>query len=196
MRYNLTQYKELKKKLSLEKPTDSSNKKIAKDYNAEVIASILNSEMEYSISDNTITIIFKGAKLFSTNKIFALLQSQKYILFKYKKAWHNKIRMSLEEISKKNNLTIIDKPIELELLRCAKRMVDEDAMMTMFKYIIDGLKYDKLKNPHGILRDDNKNIVRRISCYNLKSDYVIGVKIKISKTEVSEISLNDFLSNN
>lgn len=162
----------------------------------------LNKEaiISYSSSEEHFSILFIGAKLLSVNQIFAILQYRKYEIFNYKKLWHELIKKALEEASlelksQKKDLPFFDDSVEITLFRQATRLVDEDAMSTMFKFIIDGLKRDGEKNPLGILAEDNPKIVHRIVCYSEKGDPAIGIKVKRIVEKKKKFSAKDILDN-
>lgn len=154
--------------------------------------------VEFSSSEDHVSIVFNGAKLLSVNQIFAILQYRKYEIFTYKKIWHELIGKVLNEQSlllksEKKNLPFFNEAVEITLFRQASRLVDEDAMSTMFKYVIDGLKRDEEKNPNGILAEDNPKIVHRIVCYSEKGDPIVGIKVKKIKEKKEQISAKDIL---
>lgn len=140
----------------------------------------LLSSIETSSSDNHFAVLFNGAKLLSVNQIFSILQYRKYEIFKYKKTWHNLITNALFLEKEKNNqkLPFFDDSVEIILFRQAQKLVDEDAMTTMFKFIIDGFKFHLKKNPIGILQEDNPKIVHKISSYSEKGVPIIGIRIQ------------------
>lgn len=151
-----------------------------------------------SVSDDHVSLLFTGAKLLSVNQIFAILQYRKYEIFSYKKIWHEIMKNNLDILSydlksQGKQLPYFDDSVEITLFRQASRLVDEDAMSTMFKYIIDGLKRDPQKNPNGILAEDNPKIVHRIVCYSEKGEPAIGIKVKKLDEKKKEFSAQDIL---
>jgi hypothetical protein len=156
------------------------------------------STVHFSSSDNHVSILFEGAKLLSVNQIFAILQYRKYEIFTYKKIWHELIKKVLDEQSlllrsENKKLPFFNEAVEITLFRQASRLVDEDAMSTMFKYIIDGLKRDETDNPNGILAEDNPKIVHRIVCYSEKGEPFVGIKVKKISEKKSAFSPTDIL---
>ncbi|NCQ52309.1 hypothetical protein GW796_10590 [archaeon] len=152
-----------------------------------------------SVSDIHLSLLFTGAKLLSVNQIFAILQYRKYEIFTYKKIWHDIIKQNLDAQyydlkALGRNLPYFDDSVEITLFRQASRLVDEDAMSTMFKYIIDGLKRDPIKNPHGILAEDNPKIVHRIVCYSEKGEPAVGIKVKKLDEKKRTFSAQDILT--
>lgn len=156
--------------------------------------SIINSELKFKIDSNSITLMFIGARLLTVNQIFALLQSRKYEVFKYKKAWHQRVWLALCEIKSKHNLPLFDSAVELSLFRSDKRNVDEDSLTTMFKFLIDSLKINK-ENNLGILKDDNKTIVTKIHCFTSIGNPVVGIKIRLSNEKQKQLDTLEFLEN-
>lgn len=138
-----------------------------------------------SVSDKHLAIALDGAKLLSINQIFAFLQNPKlkFSFFSYKKTWHDIIgevlnNLYIEERLKGRELPFFNSSVELTIFRQAPKLVDEDALTTMFKFIIDALKRTP-DNPHGILAEDNPKIVHKISCYSEKGSHCVGIKVKL-----------------
>lgn len=162
----------------------------------KVMESTKLAEIKYSISETHLSLVFIGATLLSVNQIFAFLQREKqqYLFFMYKKIWHNKIYEALIKIkSEEKFLPFFEKDVELTLLRQAPREIDMDAITTMFKFIIDGLKKTK-DNPIGILAEDNPKVVHSIKFHNEKGDNVVGIKLKLVKNEKETITYADILN--
>jgi hypothetical protein len=141
--------------------------------------------VQTSVSDVHLSMGFEGSKLLSINQIFALLQNPKlkFSFFVYKKAWHDIIKdvltgMYIELRNKGQELPFFNDSVELIVFRQAPKLVDEDALTTMFKFIIDALKRTK-DNPYGILADDNPKIVHKISCYSEKGPHCVGIKVRL-----------------
>lgn len=196
--------KEKTKKISLF--DDLSNDDIQEEAKAKatgVKVSDLNKLNKHAISTTTssdehVSFLFMGAKLLSVNQIFAILQYRKYEIFTYKKIWHEIIKNNLDLLAydlkaQGKKLPYFDSSVELTLFRQASRLVDEDAMSTMFKYIIDGLKRDPKKNPNGILAEDNPKIVHRIVCYSEKGEPAVGIKVKKIEEKKKQFSAQDIL---
>jgi hypothetical protein len=157
-----------------------------------------SAKCENTVSDEHLSFLFIGAKLLSVNQIFAILQYRKYDTFAYKKIWHQLIKNNLDLLAydlkaQGKKLPYFDSSVELTLYRSASRLVDEDSMSTMFKYIIDGLKRHPVKNPNGILAEDNPKIVHRIVCYSEKGEPAIGIKVKKIEEKKKEFSAKDIL---
>lgn len=188
-------------KISLENnelETEEKQKKAQGVKTSELNKINRQSKVQFSCSEDHVSILFEGAKLLSVNQIFAILQYRKYEIFTYKKVWHDLIKKVLDENSlllrqEQQKLPYFDEAVEITLFRQASRLVDEDAMSTMFKYIIDGLKRDDLDNPNGILSEDNPKIVHRIVCYSEKGPPFVGIKIQKIKEKKASFSPNDIL---
>lgn len=193
-----------KGKISLNSTTKISNNKISltndkenikkKNSNInvyEIIKSNKESIINTTISDTHFSMTFEGAKLLSINQIFAILQYRKYEMFNYKKSWHDIIKNVLDVnqlyLKKQGQkLPFFEEAVELTVLRQAPRLVDEDALAVMFKYIIDALKRDKDKNPNGILAEDNPKIVHKIESYSEKGSHALGIKVKLIENNKKE----------
>lgn len=163
----------------------------------KVIQSTKTSTIQYSVSDTHITLIFNEAILLSINQIFAFLQREKQqqFFFMYKKAWHNKINEALQLIKSHNKvLPYFENNIEITLLRQAPREIDKDALPTMFKFIIDGLKRSS-ENPIGVLADDNPKVVHTIQFHNEKGEHLVGIKLKIVVNDKKSITVDELLNN-
>lgn len=165
-------------------------------------------DVHVKFNENYFSILFVNGKLLTVNDLFTLLQSPKKqgVVWGYKKAWHKRIRQIIEnelaEAKKENKkLPYFDGTVELTLLRQAPTLVDKDAFTTMFKYIIDGLRYHKTENPLGILSEDNPNIVDSIRCESLKGgtradDNYVGIRIKKTTKNIVAFSPFDILEEN
>lgn len=150
-----------------------------------------NCEIKVTYSQDYISILFIGARLLSINQIFSILERRTYEIFKYKKMWQNLVQRAIEG---KEGLPWFEEDCELVLLRQAPRLVDNDALSTMFKYIIDALKIDKEKSKkYFILKEDNPIVVNNIKLIQIKSkEYVVGIRVQRNKLKNNE-SIEDFL---
>jgi hypothetical protein len=143
-----------------------------------------------SVSDKHFSVALDGARVLSINQIFAILQKRKEEIFAYKKYFHKVISDTLTqcalELAKENKLLpYFDDCVEITLFRQAPRLVDEDALTAMFKYMIDGLKRTP-DNPHGILADDNPKIVHNYRCYNEIGEACLGLRVRLLEGEKKE----------
>lgn len=112
------------------------------------------------------------ARLYPLNQIFALLQSQRRgMLFAYKKACHALIERTLAGVV----LPEIEPPIKIFLYRRAPREVDQDALASMFKYLIDGLR------DVGAIVNDDPRYIRPSEPYQERGkagEYALGMHIE------------------
>lgn len=189
--------KNAKSKISKISLTDSAPfKKSSASVNInKVIQNTKSSTIKYSVSETHISIVFEEAILLSINQIFAFLQREKQqqFFFMYKKTWHNKMQEALKLIKSETKfLPFFDKDIEITLFRQAPREIDKDAITTMFKFIIDGLK-KTTENPFGVLADDNPRVVHSIKFHNEKGEHLVGIKLKVVQNETKPMTIEDFL---
>ncbi len=152
----------------------------------------------YTFSENHFSFVIFGARLLSVNQLFAILQYRKYEIFKYKKVWHEIVNKIIEQgrneaLEKNIPFPFFDEQVEITLFRQAPKLVDEDAMTTMYKFIIDGIKEDTKKNNKGLITEDNPKIVHKISCYSEQGEYAIGFKVERIKDRKRDLSLKDLL---
>ena len=68
-----------------------------------------------------------------------------------------------------------------------------DAITTMFKFIIDGLKKTK-ETPLGVLAEDNPKVVHSIKFHNEKGDNIVGIKLQLVKNDKEIITYEDILN--
>lgn len=151
-----------------------------------------NCLIEIIEKDNYCVLIFKGAKMLSLNQILALLQlpKKKYEAFAYKKLWHELTQQALEKMTSKYNF---DNGCDILVYRSAPRLVDNDSLAVMFKFIIDAVKKDKKDiNKKYILTEDDPQFVKNIKVFQEKSKENI-VAIRFQNTQNNKnISFNDF----
>lgn len=197
VKISLSNNKDKPNKISLSNNNETTKKKSSSSVNInKVMESTKMAEIKYSVSETHLSLVFIGATLLSVNQIFAFLQREKqqYLFFMYKKIWHNKIYEALLKIkSEQKKLPFFEKDIEITLLRQAPREIDMDAITTMFKFIIDGLKKTK-ETPLGVLAEDNPKVVHSIKFHNEKGDNVVAIKLKIVKNEKETITFEDILN--
>lgn len=148
-----------------------------------IIQEINDCKVTCEYSEDHFSLLFDGARLLSVNQIFAILQYRKYEIFGYKKAWQKVIK---DELSKLKNLPYFTNSVELTLFRQSPRLVDEDALSVMFKFIIDALKTDKKKSFQGIIAEDNPKIVQKIKLEQEKGPNFVGIKIKDISSEIKK----------
>lgn len=143
-----------------------------------IISSLRTCSIDAECSDTHVTLAFKGARMFTLNEILAILQYRSYIIFSYKKQWQTLVHNGLRVLG--NKKPHFDGPCKITLFRQAKKKVDRDSLMVMFKYIIDALKDNSKSGMTGIFPDDNPDIVysdekiQRID----KNVPIVGIKIE------------------
>lgn len=150
----------------------------------QIIKSNQNSKITSTYSEKHFSMFFEGARLLTPNVIFSALQYHKYDVFAYKKSWHTIISRELEKLNAEfltgknpQALPFFEHSIQLVIFRSAPTLVDEDAVIVMFKYIIDALKRDK-NNPHGVLSDDNPKIIFKSESFNEKGEHMVGIRLE------------------
>ncbi len=170
----------------VEKVKDKTDVKKIITANVEATPQVIFSEKE-------VIFFFDGARLLSMNQIFNILQYRNYEMFNYKKTWH----LIIEKLINQNkDLPFFDKGIEITILRIAPRLVDMDALGTMFKFIIDALKEKnkgKIDYFKGIIPEDNPNILKNIKLKQFKGRYGVGIKIKAVEDSLLDEDLSNFL---
>lgn len=146
--------------------------------------------IEVYYDSNYISILFIGARLLSINQIFSILQYRKHDIFQYKTMWQRLIDKALND---KKNLPRFSEQCEIVLFRQSARLVDNDALGAMFKYIIDALKIDKdNKKPYYILTEDNPKVVSNIKFIQKKDKCnIVGIRIQNDMSR-EEKTLEDF----
>lgn len=162
-----------------------------------------NSSYSYTVSENHISILFNNAKLLSVNELFSILQSSKFNLYNYKTTCRNMIFKVLREIhedckSKGEAYPFFDCNAEVILYRRGDKLVDTDAISTMFKYIVDAFKYNDNKlhdkyNPYGVLKDDNPLVIQHIEVHSKEGLTSFGIQIKRSSKPVANFEAEDIL---
>lgn len=121
-----------------------------------IMMSLRSCEISVECSATHATLLFKGARLFTLNEIYAILQYRSYIVFAYKKQWHSLVQNGLRMMGR--DKPYFDGPCKITLFRQGRKSVDRDSFSVMFKYIIDALKNDSKAPIAGIFPDDNPDI--------------------------------------
>lgn len=164
------------------KKSKKGNAKTKTQTISQIIKDNQSSKILSTFSEHHFAMVFDGAKLLTPNVIFSALQYHKYDVFSYKKSWHIIISRELERLNALylqgtgKPLPFFKDSVQVTILRSAPTLVDEDAVVIMFKYIIDALKRDK-KNPYGVLADDNPKIIFKSESYNEKGPHSIGIRL-------------------
>lgn len=181
-----------KQKISNNKENVSNNINLGVKVKDSINKINKNCLIEIIEKDNYCVLIFKGAKMLSLNQILALLQlpKKKYEAFAYKKLWHELTQQALEKMTYKYNF---DNGCDILVYRSAPRLVDNDSLAVMFKFIIDAVKKDKKDiNKKYILTEDDPQFVKNIKVFQEKSKENI-VAIRFQNTQNNKnISFNDF----
>lgn len=108
---------------------------------------------------------FEGARALTINQMISIFHNRPFQYFRYKKRWQAKVKDALVP------WRVPDRPwrgfvhpVRIEIMRHASRLVDRDALPTMFKILIDALRAPT----NGIIRDDNPNEVVDLVPYQQK----------------------------
>lgn len=141
-----------------------------------ILTSLRDCSIEIEVSPDHMTIAFKGARLFTLNEIYAMLQYRSYVVFAYKKQWHELVLNALRLAGKKKPSFL--GPCKVTLFRQGSKKVDRDSLMVMFKYIIDALKHDPKKKHVGLFDDDNPDIVYDDEKIQTIGEPIIGIRIE------------------
>lgn len=163
----------------------------------QIIKGNQDSKITATFSDKHFAMVFDGAKLLTPNVIFSALQYHKYDVFSYKKSWHTIISRELERLhseflqgKRDCDLPFFKDSVQVIIFRSAPTLVDEDAVVIMFKYIIDALKKDK-HNPFGILADDNPKIIFKSESFNEKGSNLVGIRLEYIPEAEKEVCSAD-----
>lgn len=182
----------------------------------KVCQSIKDSDIEFQYNENEFLIILHGARILSTNQIYAFLQKKSsknsssipFYIVKYKAVLESKIREIMQEVlifhhQNKIPLPIFnlsnlnDKKVKVFLYRQSQRLLDEDNMYGAFKYIIDCLRktytLEEINLSYTLLEDDNKKIISTIETYQVKNkENAIAVKLVLDDNYKEISSLDEF----
>ena len=186
----------------------------------KVCQSIKDSRVEFQYNENEFMIILHGARILSTNQIYAFLQkkSQKksnknsssipFYIVKYKAVLEAKIREIMQEVlifHHQNKVplptftlsNLNDNKVKVFLYRQSQRLLDEDNMYGAFKYIIDCLRktytLDEINLSYTLLEDDNKKIISTIETYQVKDkENAIAIKLALDANYKEIASLDEF----
>lgn len=144
---------------------------------APILTSLRTCSTKVEASKTHVSMVFDGARLFTLNELFALLQYRSYIVFAYKKEWQRLVGSALKKLGK--DKPHFDGPCKITLFRQGKKPVDRDSLMVMFKYIIDALKDEPKKGHEGIFPDDNPDIVFEDEKLQAVGEPVVGIRIDL-----------------
>lgn len=188
----------------------------------KVCQSIKDSRVEFQYNENEFMIILHGARILSTNQIYAFLQKKSsgnskkssknssipFYIVKYKAVLEAKIREIMQEVlifhhqnkvplPTFNLSNLNDNKVKVFLYRQSQRLLDEDNMYGAFKYIIDCLRktytLDEINLSYTLLEDDNKKIISTIETYQVKDkENAIAVKLVLDANYKEIASLDEF----
>lgn len=142
-----------------------------------ILASLHDCAASVECSPTHATLLFDGARLFTLNEIYALLQYRSYIVFSYKKQWHALVRNALLAMGRSK--PHFDGPCKVTLFRQGRKSVDRDSLMVMFKYIIDALKDEPKHGFLGLFPDDNPDIVYEDEKIQTLGPPMVGIRIDV-----------------
>lgn len=115
---------------------------------------------------------FDGARLLTVNELFSIYQYRKYETYAYKKAWKNLVENALLSLPRGQSRPKFDGPTRLWLYRRGTRLVDLDALPTMFKYAVDALR------THGVIPDDNPEIIVDVRFLQEKGKPTVAIRLE------------------
>lgn len=142
-----------------------------------ILTSLRDCSIEAEASPRHVTLLFTGARLFTLNEIYAILQYRKYIVFAYKRQWHALVQRGLRLLGA--NKPHFSGPCKVTLFRQGAKPVDRDSVMVMFKYIIDALKDDEKKGIAGIFPDDNPDVVFDDEKIQTHGEPMVGIRVDL-----------------
>lgn len=121
---------------------------------------------------HSVTFTWHGARLITYN---SLLHAGQYVrLSPYKKACHALARQSMDLLPGLKGFQF-DKPVKIFVHREAKRLVDNDGLTAMFKFLIDGFRHE------GLIADDDPLYVVDTPSSQSKGDYLIRLTFVVAE---------------
>lgn len=141
-----------------------------------ILSSLDKCKISVECSPTHATIVFDGARLFTLNEIYALLQYRSYIIFSYKKKWQALVHKALKAMGEKK--PHFDTPCKITIFRQGKKAIDRDSLFVMYKYIIDALK-DEPEVRQGLFPDDNPDIVYSDEKIQSIGQPIVGIRIDL-----------------
>lgn len=161
------------------------------------------SKYSYTYSNEHIAIFFHDGQLLTVNELFAILQNSLFNVFGYKKTCLTMMKTVLMDIyhdakSKNKEIPFFTENAEIILFRQGQKLVDEDALATMFKYILDSMKRIENKdsshyNPYGVIKDDNPKVIHKITTFSEQGKPCFGIQIKKCKDKKIAFNAQDIL---
>lgn len=153
------------------KPKKSQGLSTKKSYLPLLIESVSQAQVRSRLvrfEDGTfqeLVLWFEGARALTINQMISIFHNRQFQYFRYKKRWQAKVKEALDPMrSPGQPWPGFVHPVRIEILRHAARLVDRDALPTMFKILIDALRAPD----NGIIRDDNPNEVVDLVPYQQK----------------------------
>lgn len=126
------------------------------------------SQPSSELSANSVILAWDGARLMTYNQ---LLHVGQYVrLVRYKKAWHQACLDAVMATQALKGFSFTEK-VDLVITRRSHHFVDPDALVAMFKFIIDGVRNA------GILAEDTRDYIRHITPIQEKGDYRVSIKL-------------------
>ena len=151
-------------------------KKKRKGAKAEpILASLNRPKIAVEAGPRHFTVAFDGARLFSLNEIFSILEKRSFVIYDYKKRWKALTRYALNSLESK---PFFPGPCKVTLFRQGEKLIDLDSLDVMFKYIIDALKNSPKEHWSGILPDDNPNIIKGYEKSQAIGSPVVALRIE------------------
>lgn len=142
-----------------------------------ILQSLSQCSIRVEVSPTHVSLVFDGARLFTLNELFALLEYRKYVVFAYKKQWRELVARGLALAG--DELPHFKTPCKVTLFRQGSKLVDRDSFSVMFKYIIDALKDEPKQSRRGIFPDDNPDIVFDDDKWQSLGDPIVGIRVDL-----------------
>jgi len=149
--------------------TPSESPKSPKDFADILYASTPSVSLNLPES---VTFSWEGARLITLNQ--QLRAGAFVMLFPYKKASHQICSDAILSTKELHGFQFKSR-VEILVHRNAKRLVDNDALSAMFKYIIDGFRNE------GLIKDDDPMNVVNVIPSQSKGDYRIDICFRVFK---------------
>lgn len=171
---------------SADKPSSGSGLSTKKSYITSLLEAVETSRFESYAelfpdgSLRELVVWFDGARMLTINQMISLFTNRQFQYFKYKNRWRKQMRKAIETLRLSKEITRgFEHPVKIEVMRHATRMVDRDALPTMFKILIDTLRHEE----NAIIRDDNPDEVVDVLPYQkkiyLNQDQRPGVGLRV-----------------
>ena len=119
-----------------------------------------------------VAIQWDGMRLLSLN---SMLRIDHRMLHAYRHACHDVVRVAVLDLARKNYGLLFNSPVELQIRRTGKKLLDTDGLYASFKFIIDGFRLA------GVIKDDDPLHIVRMTHLQQKGPPSIGVTISRSE---------------